>query len=91
MWLVLIFISTIPQLIMSVYVWSGFNSDKFIESLIVLPNHTLWVYVMSSYAFSIFFMVYCMIALVKEVQGSKPKPILSKAEIREMLMNGELN
>lgn len=89
MWGMLAFLSTIPPLVSSTYIITGFDNEKYIQSMIVLPEHTLWFYIMSTYALSIFFLIYCIKTIIKQTLV-KPKSVPTKAELHKLLMEGNL-
>ena len=90
-WLVLLFFSGIPMLLTINYIFNGFDKVKWIEGLIVLPNHTLWFFIMYNFVASILFMIYCINRFFKSTITHKPKERISKSELHEIIMNGGVN
>jgi hypothetical protein len=89
-WIVLAFFSGLPILLTIGYVFNGFDKVNWINGLVELPNHTLWMFIMYNFVASIWFMIYC-INRFANAMSDKPKERISKAELHEIIMNGGAN
>lgn len=87
-WIVLVFFAVIPALATTSYMTTGFDKVKWIVNMIQIPNHVFWFFIIITFVLSILVTAYCF---VKAGQAISPKPKISKEELRDMVMNGDLN